>query len=171
MVTDSDSAADDVLVEERIQPIHVSTEYLGRYQSINRIRDIAEFHCDEPEDLGGKNAGPTALEMTLAALNSCTAMIMHVMRKELRFDLRSVRFEADGFIDVRRVEMKRTGKKYSEIEPITYHYDRVVQRVYIQTSESDERLAEFREEVERLCPMHALLRDARVPMEAVWSRE
>jgi putative redox protein len=70
----------DVAGEERIQPIHVSTEYLGRYQSVNRIRDLPEFYIDEPRDLGGKNSGPTALESTLAALNSCSAMIMFILR-------------------------------------------------------------------------------------------
>ncbi|TAN34953.1 OsmC family peroxiredoxin [bacterium] len=166
-----DTAADDVHVEQRIQPIHVSTQYLGRYQSVNRVRDLPDFYIDEPVELGGKNAGPTALETTLAALNSCSAMIMFVLRREMSFDLKGVRFEADGHIDVRRVEMKRTGKRYSEVVPIADHYQRVVQRVFIQTSEPDARMREFQSEVERLCPMHALLRDAKVPVESIWIRE
>lgn len=170
MTTPADTAADDVQVDERIQPIHVSTEYLGRYQSVNRIRDLADIYLDEPVELGGKNSGPTALETTLAALNSCSAMIMFVLRREMSFDLGGVRFETDGHIDVRRVEMKRTGKKYSEVTPIADHFHNVVQRVYIRTSEPDERIEQFKSEVERLCPMHALLRDAKVPMESIWER-
>lgn len=160
---------EDVFVEERIQPIHVSTEYVGRYQSANHIRDLPTFYIDEPLDLGGRNSGPTALESTLAALNSCTAMIMYVMRREMRFDLRDARFEAEGLIDVRRVAMKKTGMKYSEVEPITYHYQRVKQHVYLTTTELTDRVAEFRTKVERLCPMHALLRDASVPLESTWT--
>lgn len=167
----AESAGADVLIDERIQPIHVSTEYLGGYQSVTHVRDVPDLYFDEPRDLGGKNSGPTALEATLAALNACSAMIMFVMRRELRFDLRSVRFETDGLIDVRRVEMKRTGKRYSEVEPIARHFQRVTQRVHLRTSEPEDRIAHFRSEVERLCPLQALLRDAGVPLETVWERE
>ena len=167
---DLQDTSDEVLVEERIQPIHVATEYLGRYQSASHIRDLSPFYIDEPVDLGGRNSGPTALESTLAALNACTAMIMHIMRKEVRFDLRGVRFEADGFVDVRRVEMKRAGLKYSEIEPITHHFQKVAPAgVHNEPTKPEDRVALFRSEVERLCPMHALLRDASVPLESSWT--
>jgi uncharacterized OsmC-like protein len=166
-----DSAGADVLIDERIQPIHVSTEYLGGYQSVTHVRDLPDLFHDEPHELGGKNSGPTALEATLAALNACSAMIMFVMRRELRFDLQSVRFETEGLIDVRRVEMKRTGKRYSEVEPITRHFQKVTQRVRIRTGEPEPRIALFQSEVERLCPLQALLRDAGVPLETVWERE
>lgn len=164
------SAADDVQAEERLQSIHVSTEYLGGYRSVNHVRDIPGFNLDEPVELGGRNTGPTPLESMLCALNSCSAMIMNIMRKEQRFLMDGVKFEADGVIDVRRVEMKRTGKLYSEVEPIAYHYHKVTQRVYIDTKESDERLEKFRSEVERLCPIQALLRDAKVEFVTEWIR-
>jgi uncharacterized OsmC-like protein len=170
-MSDIDSAIDspsDVVGDERIQPIFVKTEYVSRYQSVSTIRDLPPLYIDEPEDLGGSNAGPTALESTLAALNSCTAMIMYVMKRELRFDLGAVRFETEGWIDVRRIEMKRKKIKYSEVEPIAYHYQKVTQKVFIETSETAERLAHFKSEVERLCPLNALLHDAKVPMESEW---
>ena len=161
----------DINGEERIKSIHVSTEYISRYQSVNRIRDLPEFCIDEPKDLGGRNSGPTALEMTLAALNSCSAMIMFILRGEFKFDFEDVRFETDGWIDVRRIEMKRTGKTYSQVEPIAAHYARVTQRVYVRTTESADRIAFFRDEVERLCPMQRMLSDAGVPLEIEWIAE
>lgn len=164
------TAAMDVQVSERLQSIHVSTEYLGGYQSVNHVRDLPPIYLDEPRELGGKNSGPTALEMTLCALNSCTAMIMFILKREMKFDLQGVKFDAEGVHDVRRVEMKRTGKLFSEVEPIAYHYHRVIQKIFIRTSESDERLGKFREEVERLCPLHALLRDAKVKVSTEWIR-
>ena len=91
---------------------------------------------DEPAELGGRNSGATALESTLAALNACTAMIMYVLKREMRFDLGDLTLEADGWIDVRRIEMKKTGKLYSQVEPLAHHYQRVVQRVFITTSEA-----------------------------------
>jgi len=172
-VTAVDTTAADVTIasEERIQPIFVTTDYVGRYQSANYVRDIPAFYLDEPAELGGRNAGPTALEMTLAALNSCSAMIMYILRKEMRFDLRGIRFETQAWIDVRRIEMRRRHLKYSEVEPVAAHYHKVSQRVLIRTSETPERLAHFKAEVERLCPMYALLRDAGVPLESDWIPE
>src|SRR5690606_37464215 len=146
----------------RLQSITVTTEYLGNYQSVNHVRDIPPIYLDEPVELGGKNTGPTPLEMTLCAFNSCTAMIMNILRKEMRFDLKGVRFETQGIHDVRRGEMRRTGKLFSQGAPIASHCHKVIQKVYIKTSGSGERLAHFRSEVERLCPLYALLRDAKV---------
>ncbi len=165
------SAAQDVKSEERLQTIHVSTEYVGGYRSVNHVRDLPEISLDEPLELGGQNTGPTPLESVLCALSSCTAMIMNIIRKEQRFDLQGVRFETDAMHDVRRAEMKRTGKLYSQVEPIAYHYHKVKQKVYIRTSESDERLARFRHDVERLCPVSVLIKDAGVPLESEWIRE
>jgi uncharacterized OsmC-like protein len=165
------TAANDVQTTERIEGIHVSTEYISGYQCVNRIRDLPDFYVDEPKKLGGRNSGPTPLETTLAALNSCSAMIAHVLRLEQKFDLKGIRFETDGFVEVRRVEMKRTGKKYSEIEPLADHYQRVVQNVYIETSESEERVQFLGAEIERLCPLQALFRHANVEMEINWIRQ
>lgn len=167
----SHTAAADIQVNDRLQGIKVTTDYLGNYQSVNHVRDIPPIFLDEPAELGGRNTGPTPLEMTLCAFNSCTAMIMNILRKEMRFDLKGVRFEAEGIHDVRRAEMKRTGKLFSQVEPVAYHYHKVTQRVFIRTSEPDDRVAHFRAEVERLCPLHALLRDAKVDVVSEWIRE
>jgi putative redox protein len=167
----SDTAAADVEVSDRLQTISVKTEFLGNYQSVNQVRDLEPIYVDEPRELGGKDSGPTPLEMTLCALNSCTAMIMNILRKEMKFEITGLRLEADAWHDVRRAEMRRTGKLFSQVEPIAYHYHKVNQRVYMKTPESDERLAKFRSEVERLCPLHALLRDARVDLTSEWIHE
>lgn len=163
----------DLLIEseERIQPILVTTDYVGKYQSVNHIRDIPDFSLDEPVELGGTNAGPTALEMTLAALNSCSAMIMYVLRREMKFDLRALRFETQGWVDVRRIEMRTKKLKYSEVEPIAEHYHHVVQKVFITTTETGERFDHFRSEVHRLCPMYALFRDAEIDLDSQWILE
>lgn len=167
----SHTAAADIQVSDRLQGIKVTTDYLGNYQSVNHVRDIPPIYLDEPVELGGKNTGPTPLEMTLCAFNSCTAMIMNILRKEMRFDMKGVRFQAEGIHDVRRAEMKRTGKLFSQVEPVAYHYHKVTQRVYIKTVEPEDRLAHFKAEVERLCPLHALLRDAKVNVVSEWIRE
>lgn len=166
-----DSAANDVEVSDRLQPITVSSRYLGGYKSEVAIRDLPPLYLDEPRDLGGTNQGPTPLESVLASLCGCTAMIVHIIRRELRFDLTGLRCEADGVVDVRRAEMKRSGKKYSEVEPIAYHFHQVRQRIFIQSTEDDERLAILEQQVARLCPVSRLLEDAGVDFAVQWIRE
>jgi uncharacterized OsmC-like protein len=170
MVDISETAAADVQVSDRIQTIFVATEYLSNYQSVSQVRDLPPVYNDEPVELGGKDSGPTPLEMTLCALNACTAMIINILRREMKFDVGGLRFETEGHHDVRRAEMKRTGKLFSEVEPIARHYHKVIQKAYIQTSESDERLEEMRAKVHKLCPLHALLEDAGVDFDFQWIR-
>lgn len=168
-MSQTETAAGDIAVEDRIHPIHVSSQHVRNYQVANQIRDL-EFFLDEPKELGGRNSGPTPLETTLAALNSCSAMIVHVIRREMGFDLQDLKIDTEGWVETRRVEMKRTGKKYSEIDPLIDHYDKVVQKFYVTTSETDERLEQLRKDVERLCPMQVLFRTAGVPMQVEWIR-
>jgi putative redox protein len=167
----SQTAAVDVQVSDRIQKISVSTQYLGNYQSVNKVRDLPPIYVDEPKELGGLDSGPTPLEMTLCALNSCTAMIMNILRKEMKFEIAGVRLEAVAQHDVRRAEMKRTGKLFSQVEPIAYHYHRIDQKIFMKTPESDERMAKFQSEVKRLCPLYHLMTDAKVNIVSEWIRE
>ena len=166
-----ETAANDVTVGERLQPIHASSEYLGKYRSIVHVRDVPDWYLDEPVELGGDNKGPTPLESVLGALCACTSMIVNILRKELRFDVQGMRCEADGVTDVRRAEMKRTGKKFHEVEPIASHFHKVHMRIHIKTSESDERLDEMAAHVARLCPVSKLIEDADVPFNVSWIRD
>ena len=74
-------------------------------------------------------------------------------------------------IDIRRIEMKRTGKKYSEVDPLSYHFHEVHQTLLAVTSKSDERLDELKAHVARLCPVNRLLEDAKVSFKVEWIRE
>ena len=169
MTTNTD-LPDEVTLEDRLNTITVDTTYLERYQSESTIRDLPGLFLDEPRSLGGFNSGPTALETTLAALNACSAMIMHIVRMELKFEMSDISFHTTAVVDSRRVEMKKTRKKYSEIEPVARHYRSVHQEITIRSDESGQRWDLFTSEVHRLCPMHALLEDAGVPVEIVWKR-
>ena len=167
-MTQIDPEVEAIEKEDRLHPIHVETDYLGRFKSVSRIRDLPGVYIDEPKSLGGENSGPTALETALAALNACSAMIIYIMARELKFAYQDLHFSATGVVDARRVEMKRSRLKYSEVKPVAEHYQSVEQTVTLVTAEPPERVDELRSEVHRLCPMHALLRDAGVPVEAKW---
>lgn len=167
----SETAAADVQVNDRIQTIFVTSDYIKNYQTVSKVRDLPEIYNDEPIELGGKDSGPTPLEMTLCALNACTAMIINILRREMKFQMGSLNFETEGHHDVRRAEMKRTGKLFSEVEPIARHYHKIIQKAYIETDESDERLEEMRAKVHKLCPLHALMADAGVDFDFQWIRK
>lgn len=167
-MTQIDPEVEAIEKADRLHPIHVDTDYIERFKSVSRIRDLPDIYIDEPKSLGGENSGPTALETTLAALNACSAMIIYIMARELKFDYKGLSFKTTGVVDARRVEMKRSRLKYSEVEPVAEHYQSVQQIVTLVTAEPQERVDKLRSEVHRLCPMHALLRDAGVPVETQW---
>jgi len=98
------------------------------------------------------------------------SMILHIMQGETGFGLESTRREADGMVDLRRVEMKRNSKRYSQVEPAAEHFHRVELRVHVRTGETGERLAKLQRQVRRLCPVSRLLEDAGVDFEPVWIR-
>ena len=82
-----------------------------------------------------------------------------------------MRCQAKGVTDIRRVEMEQTEKKYSEVEPLSYHFHEVHQTLLAVTSKSDERLDELKAHVARLCPVSLLLEDAKVSFKVDWIRE
>jgi len=160
----------DVRIAERLQEIEVRSAWDGKYRSVVEIRDLPPLSFDEPRELGGSNTGPTPLETVLSALVSCSAMIAYIVQREMNFDLKGMEFHAVGTHDVRRVAMRATGKKYSEIEPIAKHFHSVRVQARLATSEPDERLKELHAKIERLCPLINLLRDAGIPLDIDWQR-
>ena len=55
-----------------------------------------EMIIDEPEDLGGTNAGANPVEFVLAALSGCLNVMCHLIAKEMNFTLRSVEMTLSG---------------------------------------------------------------------------
>jgi uncharacterized OsmC-like protein len=155
----------------RLQPIHASSKYMGKFRSEISIRDLPPYYVDEPKFVGGDDMGPTPLETILGALCGCTSMIIYILKNEMKFEFEDMRCEADGVTDKRGLEMRKTGKKYSEIEPITFHFASVKMKIHIKTDESDERFETMKELVAKLCPVSKLLEHADVPFEVTWIRK
>ena len=62
-------------------------------------------------------------------------------------------------------------KKYSEVEPLSYHFHEVHQALLAVTSKSDERLDQLKAHVARPYPVSRLLEDAKVSFKVDWIRE
>ncbi len=61
---------------------------------------------DEPENLGGTNAGANPVEYVLAALSGCLNVVGHLIAKEMGFKLNSLEIALEGDLD----PAKFTGK-------------------------------------------------------------
>ena len=60
--------------------------FLGEnYQVINEVTQH-QWKSDEPEDLGGKNAGPTPVELLLSALASCKLITVRMYAERKQWD-------------------------------------------------------------------------------------
>jgi uncharacterized OsmC-like protein len=75
-----------------------STLSEGFLANIN-IRNF-EFLSDEPEDFGGKNAGPNPVEYVLGAFAACQEIVIKAYATVLDIDLKSVEVEAYGDLDL-----------------------------------------------------------------------
>ncbi|POG53738.1 OsmC family peroxiredoxin [Haloferax sp. Atlit-12N] len=55
-----------------------------------------EFVVDEPESLGGANAGPNPVEYLLGALAGCLNVTAHVVAREMDLDVRDLEISIEG---------------------------------------------------------------------------
>lgn len=104
-----------------------------------------EITIDEPEKLGGTNAGPNPVEYILAALSGCLNVVGHLVAKEMGFVLKDMSLELSGKLDpakfMGKSETKRAG--YQEIEV----------KIDVESDADEDTLAEWLAVVESRCPV------------------
>jgi putative redox protein len=61
---------------------------------------------DEPEQLGGRDEGPSPTDLVAVALASCTAVTLNMYAQARGLDLEGLVVEVDGTIDARRTKPK-----------------------------------------------------------------
>ncbi|MFA6665289.1 MAG: OsmC family protein [Armatimonadota bacterium] len=57
------------------------------------------FKVDEPEQLGGTNAGPNPVEYVIGAYAGCLNVVGHMAAKELGFDIQNLHIHVEGSLD------------------------------------------------------------------------
>lgn len=144
--------------------IHVQaqTTWQSGVQSISQIRDFAPVVMDEPVALGGKDTGANPMEYLVAALNGCKAVMIPLIAKELKFEFSALRFDSQGTIDLRGL---------MGVEGVSPHFQQLNFTVYIETDESEQRLAALEKAVATRCPVYNLLKDANVQLQTQWIRQ
>lgn len=126
------------------------------------IRDFEPFIVDEPKSLGGTNEGPNPVEYVLAALSSCTSVMIAFIAKEQKFSYSAVEFKNAGTIDLQGL---------MGVEGVSPHFQQVNFNVLLKTEESEARIEELKEKVEKRCPVMNLLKDAGVAIQSNWLKQ
>ena len=139
--------------------VETSGKWTGGVQTSIAIRSFKPFLVDEPEDLGGSDQGPNPVELVLAALSSCTSVMIAIIAKEQGFVYEAVDFSNSGELDIAGL---------MGAEDVSTHFQTIDFNVAIKTTESNEKLQQLQKEVERRCPVFNLLQDAKVPVTAQW---
>lgn len=69
------------------------------FHSEIKARDF-EFISDEPESLGGEDAGPNPVEYVLGALAACQEIVIKAHAGQLGIELKSVKVDVSGDLDL-----------------------------------------------------------------------
>ncbi|MFC7129082.1 OsmC family protein [Haloferax chudinovii] len=94
----------------------VAAEAASSTETRVSVRDF-EFVVDEPESLGGANAGPNPVEYVLGALAGCLNVTAHVVAREMDLDVRDLAIAIEGDLDPAKFMGKREDGRagYEEI--------------------------------------------------------
>lgn len=126
------------------------------------VRDLEPFVVDEPERLGGTDAGPNPLEYLLGALSSCTTIMIAYVAQDQDFNYDGVTFVTEGTLDPRG---------FQGVEGVRTYFEAVHVKIILDTIESDERIEALQKGVEARCPIHNLMHAADVDITATWTRK
>lgn len=106
---------------------------------------------DEPQDLGGADTAPNPMELLLAGLNGCLAVVIKVVAAEYGANVTSINFASQANLDARG--FLGTAK----VQP---YFQAVRTRIEIGTDVPEERFDAFTAEVHGRCPAGTLIEAA-----------
>ncbi len=103
------------------------------------------FSVDEPERLGGTDAGPNPLEYMLGALAGCLNVTGHLVAREMGFEIESMSIQLEGKLDPLVFMGKKKGMRAG--------FKEIHARMDVDSSASEETLGEWAKAVEVRCPV------------------
>lgn len=142
-----------------LRKVRAGSVWLGGTKTKQHVRDFS-FIVDEPEKLGGTDAGPTPLEYVMGAFNGCLLVVIEIVAREQQFHYEDIVLSSYGTVDRRRLFGT------ADVSP---HFQEVVNDIEFISSESPERLQQLQAEVTRRCPMYNLYVDAGIQVQLNWS--
>lgn len=141
--------------------ISAKSAWVKATETTHFIRDFDPIITDEPPALGGQDKGINPVEAILTALNGCKGVVIPLIAKEQNFAFSALRFESRGSIDL---------KGLLGDPNVSTHFQTLGLDIFIETSESNEKLEQLKQTVASRCPVYNLLIDANIPVEVTWSR-
>ena len=144
-----------------LRRIHARLEWHGGFASTQHIRGHA-FVVDEPEKLGGGDAGPTPLEYTLGAYDGCLQIVIAMIANELGAKVRRLAIESVATVDRRGL---------FGTAPVSPHYQRVETTIEVAFDErpSADVVDVLKSRLSARCPMYNLIRDAGIEQILHWN--
>lgn len=112
-------------------------------QVLARSRNF-EFTIDEPESLGGTDTGMNPVEVVLAALGACQAIVARVYAKKFEIEFSQLWVELEGDLDT---------DGFMNISDVRRGFSEIRYNIHIKTEASQEKVAEFISFVEKTCPV------------------
>lgn len=100
---------------------------------------------DQPAAAGGTEAGPSPLEMLLAALAGCLATLARLIAMQRRLSLRSMQLRVEGDIDYDGL--------LGKAPDIRVGFESIVVKVSLDTDMTPAEQVAFLRELERRCPV------------------
>ena len=128
----------------------VATRQLAGLRSEATIRDF-RLTLDEPPALGGADAGPSPVELVLAALGACQEITYRLYAESLGIPLNHVSVTVEGRLDLRGLFAVDEGVRpgFRDIRAI----------VEIDSPAGAEEIERLRATVENHCPVLDILRN------------
>lgn len=123
------------------------TALVNDYETRVQIRDFS-LTVDEPEQIGGKNTGPTPVELVLAALGTCQEIVYATYARVLGIPLNGVEVSAEGRLDLRG--FFGVAEEQAGFKDVTY-------TVAIDSPASQEEIARLIAAVNAHCPVLDIL--------------
>lgn len=129
----------------------------GGFRSEAKIRDFAPVISDEPAALGGSDEGPNPVEQLLGALGNCLAVGYAANATAAGIDVRDLRIELDGNLDLHTFLGLRDGNA---------GFSDITVAVHLDADATEEQLAALHEKVTSTSPVgHTLSRAVPVAIE------
>lgn len=108
------------------------------------VRDFS-FAIDEPESLGGTNAGPNPVELVLSSLAGCINVVVHMVAAERNVNIRGLRLTVEGDLDPSRLMGSPTEERPG--------FSAIALTAEIDSDASAEEIDEILRIAEKRCPV------------------
>ena len=116
---------------------------------------------DEPHELGGADSAPNPMELILAGLDGCLAVVIRVVAAEYGAEPSSISLSSQGALDVRGFMGTATVQPY---------FQSVRTRIELAIDLDGEKFEAFKDAVHRRCPAGTLIEAAGVDFTIDWVR-